>query len=125
MKKFKDGDLIVGFRFYASLSDDGGDVKERIREIVRGGAGGSLVIDQMAASGPIYYWQPQPTPTNGRAKVLGWAVCRGCRRMSGGSGRGNRSDAVERWAHQHRCEPGKRLDEMPNHPCGPYGGNFV
>lgn len=110
--KYKDGDMIVGYRFQAP--DD-------LEGVVRAGVFPTVVVDQMAIAGPIYYWCPVPTPTNGRQKTTGWAVCRGCRKMSGGSGRGNRSDAVGRWAHKHRCESGKRLDEMPNHPCGPRG----
>lgn len=89
----RDGELIVGYRF------------ANPQDTARCGVDGSMVLDQQVVSGPIYYWQPDP-------KIkMGYGVCRGCRVMSGGSTPDkNRSDAVRRWAHRHRCET--RLDEM-------------
>lgn len=103
MSTYKDGDLIVGFRFHCDMGTEADSVRQ--------GIDGTIVVDQAACSGPIYYWQPTEGLSLTRSdSSMGFAVCRGCRVMSGG-GRAGRSDAVRRWAHLHRCELGKRLDE--------------
>lgn len=96
MIKFREGDMLVGYRFSANEQDG----RERVIP-ARVGANNTCVVETIACSGPIFYK---------KFDKGGQAVCRGC----GKSSPVGRSDAVSRWAHTHRCESGKRHDEQAN-----------
>lgn len=80
--------LLVGPRFQWGAG-------EKLDEVLRGGMGFTVVIDRIPVAGPIY-------AIEGLEDGNKMAQCHNCGKQSELL---DRSEAIRRWAHDHRCKP--------------------